>query len=116
VAVRGGYGIFFTEFGSNLVLAESVHRPSLPFQPDGFGWCRFRQPVPTQRAAELACLRDLAWLWSPIHIIRTSYMQQYTSPCNMNSAQLPPEAGYVGTLGPQATQFSGIGTNHFVVP
>jgi hypothetical protein len=115
-AVRGGYGIFFAEFGSNLVLQNLLQPPFTTFptvaDSGGVGFVSLADPtcggtcVPP--GAGLVVITDPH--------IRTSYMQQH----NLNlqhelGAGFLLEAGYVGTLGRKLLNFQDL-NQPFVVP
>jgi len=115
-ALRGGYGIFFSEFGSNLVLQNLLQPPFTTFPTVTDSGGVVLSVWPTLRAAELACLRDLAWLWSPIHISApvTCSSTNLTLQHELGAGFLL-EAGYVGTLGRKLLNFRDR-NQPFVVP
>jgi hypothetical protein len=115
-AVRGGYGIFFAEFGSNLVLQNLLQPPFTTFpsvtDSGGVGFVSIADP--TCGGTCVPPGTGLVVVTDP-HI-RTSYMQQY----NLNlqhelGTGFLLEAGYVGTLGRKLLTFRDL-NQPFVVP
>ena len=115
-AVRGGYGVFFTEFGSNLVLQNILQPPftTFPTVTDSGGVGFVRLGDPTCGGTCVPPGTGLVVITDP-HI-RTSYMQQF----NLNvqhelGAGFLMETGYVGTLGRKLLNFLDL-NQPFVVP
>jgi Carboxypeptidase regulatory-like domain/TonB dependent receptor-like, beta-barrel len=115
-AVRGGYGIFFTEFGSNLVLQNLLQPPftTFPTVTDSGGVGFVRLADPTCGGTCVPPGSGLVVVTDP-HI-RTSYMQQYNLTLQHElGAGFLLEAGYVGTLGRKLLNFRDR-NQPFVVP
>lgn len=115
-AIRGGYGIFFAEFGSNLVLQNILQPPftTFPTVTDSGGVGFVRLADPTCGGTCVPPGSGLVVITDP-HI-RTSYMQQY----NVNvqhelGGGFLLETGYVGTLGRKLLNFLDL-NQPFVVP
>jgi hypothetical protein len=115
-ALRGGYGVFFAEFGSNLVLQNLLQPPfaTFPSVTDSGGVGFVSLADPTCGGTCVPPGAGLVVVTEP-HI-RTSYMQQY----NLNlqhelGAGFLLEAGYVGTLGRKLLNFRDR-NQPFVVP
>src|SRR5258708_17798644 len=105
-AVRGGYGIFFSELGSNLVLQNLLQPPftTFPTVTDSGGAAFVSLSAPTCGGTCVPPGSGLVVVTDPQ--IRTSYMQQY----NLNlqhelGAGFLLEAAYVGSLGRKLLNF-----------
>ena len=115
-AVRGGYGIFFAEFGSNLVLQNLLQPPftTFPTVTDSGGVGFVSLADPTCAGTCVPPGSGLVVVTDP-HI-RTSYMQQYNLTLQHElGAGFLLETGYVGTLGRKLLNFRDQ-NQPFVVP